>query len=35
VTRILHEEHAAAELVHSLFPQALDASLHAQGVGAR
>ncbi|MBV9535507.1 MAG: DUF892 family protein [Solirubrobacterales bacterium] len=34
-TRILGEEHAAADRLHSLFDQALDASLHEQGVGAR
>jgi ferritin-like metal-binding protein YciE len=34
-TRILAEEHAAADRIRSLFDQALDASLHEQGVGAR
>jgi ferritin-like metal-binding protein YciE len=33
--RILDEERAAAQRLHSLFDEALDASLHAQGVGAR
>jgi ferritin-like metal-binding protein YciE len=31
---ILTEEHAAAHLIRSLFDQALDASLHEQGVVA-
>ena len=33
--RILADEHAAADRIRSLFDQALDASLEAQGVGAR
>jgi ferritin-like metal-binding protein YciE len=33
--RILAEEHSAAETVHELFGAALDASLQAQGIGAR
>jgi ferritin-like metal-binding protein YciE len=33
--RILVEERAAASRIHSLFEDALDSSLHAQGVGAR
>jgi ferritin-like metal-binding protein YciE len=33
--RILTEERAAAARLHSLFDEALDASLHALGVGAR
>ncbi|MEA2201230.1 MAG: hypothetical protein QOI89_1826 [Solirubrobacteraceae bacterium] len=33
-SRILTDERAAAERLHSLFEQALDASLHAQGVAA-
>lgn len=32
--RILGQEHAAAERIHSLFEQALDATLHEQGVGS-
>ena len=32
---ILQQERAAAELVHDLFPAALEAALHEQGVGAR
>ena len=34
-TRILAEEHAAADRLRALFDQALDASLHEQGVGVR
>ena len=34
-SRILAEEYAAAERIRSLLDQALDASLHEQGVGAR
>jgi ferritin-like metal-binding protein YciE len=33
--RILAEERAAASRIHSLFEEALDSSLHAQGVSAR
>ena len=33
--RVKQQERAAAELVHDLFPAALEAALHEQGVGAR
>jgi ferritin-like metal-binding protein YciE len=33
--RVLQQERAAAALIHDLFPAALEAALHEQGVGAR